>query len=458
MSKKTVDQFRDPLEDRGWQQMRVLLDQEMPEKKRRFIWWPLAGAAAVIVLLSGFLLLSNNQQNKDILSSQTNSLNTGNTQEDKTSLLDDLTKNDVPGPEQNSSVSLEIQKSSENSSVVSKNRTSVNTFAESISSNTIKEATGKIRVDPEKITEVTGKISSANDESDQLITEDVLTGHLIQTDADGEANAQYIRARQSEILMPLNEKFSLLTYLYGLNTDEIFNSGQIAVDPPVQIKRKSRFDLSLSSALISDAGLNKISYDVGAQLRYRPLKKVAIALGAYFWKIRSEQTFTATTKVANPGVGFQDQNDALLVAIPEMEADSIGRLQAGNVTYVRTIKKLSYLKVPLVLHFFPNQKWQPYIGVNYMFLLSDGRNGLLENNTQYDFASNGAGSNSIYVSELVRGMNRGFLIGIGYQSGNHLAFDLSYTHSGKSYLNYPVTKGTFNEYHRFIRFGLNYRF
>ena len=61
MSKKTAERFQDPLEDQGWQQMRILLDQEMPEKKRRFIWWPWLGATgtAALLLFSGYQLFFN---------------------------------------------------------------------------------------------------------------------------------------------------------------------------------------------------------------------------------------------------------------------------------------------------------------------------------------------------------------------------------------------------------------
>ena len=52
MSNKNEATGRDPMEDKGWQQMKTLLDQEMPSRKRVVAWWYWAGAAAVVTMIA----------------------------------------------------------------------------------------------------------------------------------------------------------------------------------------------------------------------------------------------------------------------------------------------------------------------------------------------------------------------------------------------------------------------
>lgn len=453
MSKRTAERFQDPLEDRGWQQMKQLLDREMPEKKRRAMWWPWFGVTAVFLIFLITYAVSHtfktDSQEKDQVQSE-------GTQLSETPVL--------PGEVANKTKTEADRSLNENLNPSSLKDTRSETPGSKEKGNTelsVFIAESK-RLEPPATDdfEATRKIPA--------IIENEITSGENQMDTDPASgfdqsgrDAVVVQNEKKESLQNtydlafLDKTAFVLDYRYALGIPEQVLAQESG--DQIQAGKKAKVDLELSTAVLTESSFKKPSFDIGLDLSYRPFRNVAVGAGFYYWTIRSDQTFTATNNSSGfLGAAQNDFGDAL-VAIPEMQdKDTMDRQQPGNITYYQTIRNISYLRIPLFIRLFPESPWQPYAGIDQLFLLSDGRNGLLENQRSLDAVTNGA--TIVSFSELVRRSNTAFLFGLRYQPGNHWSVDLSYHHAGKSYLNYSVSQGAFYEYHRFFRLALGYRF
>ncbi|MCB0665906.1 MAG: hypothetical protein KDC80_08805 [Saprospiraceae bacterium] len=455
MSKGTADRFRDPLEDQGWQQMKKLLDREMPERKKRIIWWPWLGVASVLLILVVTFAnrLDQPEMNQDIVTGTGSDL-VPSTDDQK--LAEPAT---LPGDE-------EISSTSGADRDVIKKRNALGTEVTSIRS-------GKIDSDQKPETQTNG--SASGDEIEEVennpdrtvsmsilpepqesgkpggLQDDIPTG----TDTELISAGKIVEQRKFDPLFSLGQSQNYLGHRYAISSEisQMDLSGS-----PIQRKKQSGFDFGFAGALLMERSFKKPSIDLGIDFRYKPVKYLAIGTGLYFWQIRSNQTFTATDNASGLLGAFQNALGDALVAIPEMQnQDTLDRQQPGNTTYIQTIKSISYLRIPIYLELCLHDKWQPYVGMDQIILLSDGRNGLLENKTQLDLAITN-GSNVSSFSELVRPSNGAVFFGLKYRAANHWLVDLSYHHGRKSYLNYAIARGDYFEYHRFFRLGMQYRF
>jgi len=466
MSGKTAERFQDPLEEQGWQQMKVLLDQEMPEKKRRLIWWPWLGAtaAATIILFLGYQLFSD-QPGANVNENQKLTLVEGKNEpvaEESQDQQDEEITMAANSEMKNATISTE--KENAGSNTTQKNDDSMLKDAKSQVDNNVKfeksEAIPSRNSEegelPNSIVESDPK-SGANARSPRANTPsqpDIADENsLLETKiVDEQINADRPKISQTVINVP---QF-IIEHIYVIN-HHILDLGE-NVSPTISTDKRPNWDVSLATAITSDLNVDNPGFDLGAQLRFKPLKTLAIGTGAYFWSIRSDQTFTSYSYTdPNTPISTRDDQDGALVAIPERQnLDSMDQMQPGSVSYIQTIKNLRYLRIPIFIQFFPEHAWQPYVGINHMVLLSDGRNGLLESSANADLATNG---NKIEpFTDLVRRSNTGIVLGVGYRSGRHFGFDLSYTFAGKSYLNYEISEGKYTEHHRFLRVGLDYQF
>lgn len=455
MSKGTADRFRDPLEDQGWQQMKKLLDREMPERKKRIIWWPWLGVASVLLIL--VVTFANRvdkpEMNQELVTGTGSDLvpSTGNQK-----LANPAT---LPGDEKISSTSGEDRDVIEESNALGKEVTSIRSGkidsdqkpGTQANVSVVGDEIEEVENNPDRTVSMSIPPEPQGSDPPGEVQEDIRTGTEKELISAGKIDEQ----RKLDPLLTLGQSQNYLDHRYSI-------SGEIPQMDlnriPVQRKKQSVFDFGFAGALLMESSFKKPSIDLGIDFRYKPVKYLALGTGLYFWQIRSNQTFTATDNSSGLlGANQHDLGDAL-VAIPEMHSqDTLDRQQPGNTTYIQTIENISYLRIPIYLEFCLHHKWQPYVGMDQIILLSDGRNGLLENKTQLDLAITN-GSNVSSFSELVRPSNGAVFFGLKYRAANHWLMDLSYHHGRKSYLNYAIARGDYFEYHRFFRLGLQYRF
>lgn len=447
MSKKIADRLRDPLEDQGWQQMKVLLDREMPESKRRVIWWPLMGAAAAIALLFlGYHYISNNNE-QPFLVENSRSDSRIPTEGDKTSHTDKVLDSESLSTSLSELEHIKTETASTpalTSGIKNQNRQTKHTIGNVRTSQQDESQYADPKLEAEKGNEV----ALVLDEPLQRFESEVHTN--VDAQSSPESDFQRVTA--------IAGLTSSLNYIYPIQRNEWFVP--LSIEQTVEVRRDPRIDFSLATGMLTDHSVSKPSFDLGGQIRLKPSGKIALGLGSFFWSINSDQTFSAVSVQTN---ALTDSKDFSLSAVQgASRADSASVPQAGFSYYSGQVNHLAYWRVPVFIQFFPTGKWQPYVGVSQNILLSDGSRGLLASSASNDFQSIGSGgansSSSQPITDLVRMNNTAFLIGLTFQTHKHLAIDLSYAHSKLSYLNYQVSEGDFDEYHRFLRLSLAYRF
>ncbi|MCB0687612.1 MAG: hypothetical protein KDC53_13850 [Saprospiraceae bacterium] len=439
---KITGSNRDPLEDRGWLQMKVLLDQELPERKRRFIWWPWIGAVAAGVV--GVLLLPNIVTNN------------GNTKSLTPSLVMDEQKISVekqvemmPLDQSSTNEDHRSQKAIKNSNTTTKPISQLFKNEPIPAGN---EERVEVQIKIEKGQE--GKANNAfvtelNSEElpDAKPATEIFTQQKSDSVSDVVIYPSLLREIPSSIISPLP-----YTYLLSQRSKDLPLVHDSST--PVDIRSVSKFDFAINTSIISDVAFHNASFDLGGQIRMKPLRIMSVGLGAFYWRINNSQVFS--TEQTNTGSRVTTVD--ALVANPEMDSNSPGFSNNGSAISYREISQLSYLRVPLFFQFLPERKWQPYLGIQHMILLSDGQQGILESSKQADFATSAPAASSNEIPDLVRLHNSGFILGLTFATHKHWTFDFSVSHSPRSYLNYSVGAGDYVEYHRFFRLGVGYRF
>lgn len=427
MSKGIVDQPRDPLEDLGWQRMRVLLDQEMPEKKKKAVWWPWIGMAATLgafVLWHHFTTVSVQETSKP---------------------QQELTATGPAGQETTESAqSLQDEKDGDkvlataDSPVVTDSRVSEVAF---------NLKTGdKIRENPEG--EVTGAQNSAGkfgkkmpavtiDPPAEVVTSSELSGRSDQISTP--ENRESFEAFPS---LP-DRTLSALDHIYSVESasSKVSSSG----DFKIETEPVSSIDVAVNLGMLTAGSEPGFSYDLGGSIRYKPSRKVALGLGANLWSVGANQDFTATAPQTS--IIGDDRNLTLSAA------DQADTPVAGANTYSGRVNHLSYLRIPLYVQLFPESRWQPYVGLNQVILLAEGSGGIFTRES-HDFSV----SQGRPIDDLVRKSNTSLMAGITWSPTGQFKVDLSMARAGKSYLNYQVSQGTYAEYHNFWRLALAYRF
>jgi hypothetical protein len=444
MSRKIADRLHDPLEDQGWQQMKVLLDREMPESKRRLIWWPLTGAAATLALLFlGYQFIQSHKE-QSLLADSTSAdtsvlLEGGPTISSLEPVLDapastaDLAKSgNFDGA---SSAPLPLEKKQDRKEKYSN--------------------TASVMPDNQQNKGQAADLPFKVNKENEVI--DVPEDHLLagESEVAGFDDSNSISKNELQELVAIESLGSSLKYSYPIQHNEWFEP--LTIEHNIEVAKNSVVDFSLATGMLTDNTISKPSFDLGGQIRLKTSGKIAIGLGSFFWAISNNQTFSAVTPPTNSLTAAKDFSLSADQGI--QRADSASVPQAGFSYYTGQINNLAYWRVPVFIQFFPSGKWQPYIGASQNILLSDGSQGLLESNGSRDFATVGSGaSTSQPITDLVRMSNTAFLIGLTFQTHRHFSIDLAYAHSKLSYLNYRVNEGDFYEYHRFLRFSLAYRF
>jgi hypothetical protein len=430
MSKGIVDQPRDPLEDLGWQRMRVLLDQEMPEKRKRAVWWPWIGMAATLgafVLWHHFTSVSLPETSKP---------------------LQELTTTGSAGQEAIASAQP-LQEENDGDRLLATTDSPVVTDSRRSEDGGNLEAGDRIRQNPAG--EVTGARNNAGkfgkempvdiaDPPAGMVTPSELSGwsDQITTPANRES-FEVFPSLPDRILSTLDHKYPAESTSSKVSSSDDFK---------IESEPMSRIDVAVNLGMLTAGSEPGFSYDLGGNIRYKPSRKVALGLGANIWSVGANQDFTAT---APPTSAIADNRNLTLAAADQ--ADAPGTPVAGVNTYSGSVDHLSYLRIPLYVQLFPESRWQPYVGLNQVILLAEGSGGIFTRES-HDFSI----SQGRPIDDLVRKSNTSWMAGISWSPTGQLKVDLSMARAGKSYLNYEVSQGTYAEYHNFWRLALAYRF
>ncbi|MBK8505093.1 MAG: hypothetical protein IPL46_24545 [Saprospiraceae bacterium] len=311
MSKKIADRLRDPLEDQGWQQMKVLLNREMPESKRRMIWWPLMGAAAtVVLLLLGYQYIFNNTEQ---------TLLTGNSTSDSPDLSDKAQTKGHP--------EVVLDSIPSNSDFAEST-----TFKSSNASTSHQPAIKKNQNQKEKSSSINhGMLANHRDKrqdnnpeyEDKKGVEGVTVlenpSPFIEPEINDYVDPQGRIETESRSLSPIASSLSSLKYIYPIHRNEWFEP--MTIEHIIDAPRDPLVDFSLATGMLTDNSVSKPSFDLGGQIRLKPSGKIAIGLGSFFWSINSNQTFSA---VSSPTNSFNDSKDFSLSADQGIQrADSV---------------------------------------------------------------------------------------------------------------------------------------
>ncbi len=449
MSKKIVDRLRDPWEDRGWQQMRVLLDQEMPRRKKGVIWWPWIGVAAS---LGAFVLW--------LQFTPFSSTTTSNSKQELTS-TDRGLEQEIADREENvealtdHSGATALSGSGKSSPQV---EMSAKLTDEMPGKNDVRTPAGK--ADRERIHEETFYVKEHMSVNQILIpdrgakAEESILSEISEKKAEIATIGDRTMAKEIGNFNPLTGKDPYLSYIYPV--DPIRQSVYLFDEPKIEREKRQLFDAALNVGLFTENTFSAVSFDLGSTLRYKPTRQIAVGVGAYYWSVQANQSFTSS--VNQPSTSLDD-NKNFTVSVADQEQflpDSLNAPGQGTTNYFASINQLSYLRLPVFIQLFPGKIWQPYLGLNQMVLLSEGQGGLLSSRASNDqFIGN---QSSRRIDDLVRRSNTSFLIGLAWQPARHLSLDFSVSSAGKSYLNYEVSEGEYAEYHNFWRIAFAYRF
>lgn len=449
MSKKIVDRLQDPWEDRGWQQMRVLLDQEMPNRKKRIIWWPWIGVAASLgafVLWLQFAPFSSTNSSNSI--QELSSTDRGQDKE-----IADREENVETLPDESGST---VVIGSGNSSSPAEKSAKVNGAMPN--KDVVKTPAGEIdgdRIDmkTDYVTEHKSLVQIPMPDPGSNERE-ILPVDTPEDKAQIAAIEDRNIARENGNFSPLYRKEHYAKYIYSV--DPINHSLYSFDEPKVEREKRQLFDAALNVGLFSENTFSALSFDLGSTLRYKPTRQIAVGVGAYYWSVQANESFTSSRN--QPSNSFND-NRNFTVSVADQEqflSDSLNSPSLGTTIYFATVNQLSYLRLPVFIQLFPGRTWQPYLGLNQIILLSEGQRGLLGVRSSNDqFIGNQA---SRRIDDMVRTSNTSLLFGLAWQPARHLSLDLSVSRAGKSYLNYEVSEGEYAEYHNFWRIAFAYRF
>lgn len=427
--------------------MRVLLDQEMPIRKKRIIWLPWIGVAASLAAFvlwfqfSPFSSTSTSNSMQELSSTDTAPEKEITHREETETLTDDRGVTAVSGSGKSSLPAEKIGKVTGEMPGKDVARTPAG------------EAAGD-RIDKE--TDYMEEHKSVNqipipDRGSKA--EESIQSEILEKKAQIATIGDRTVAIETGNFNPLTGKDPYISYIYPV--DPINHSLYSFDEPKIQREKRQLFDAALNVGLFTENTFSELSFDLGSTLRYKPTRQIAVGVGAYYWSVQANQSFTSSV---NQSQSFNDDRN-FIVSVADQERfipDSLNSPSLGTTSYFASINQLSYLRLPVFVQLFPGKTWQPYLGLNQIILLSEGQGGLLSSRASNDqFIGN---QSSRRIDDLVRTSNTSLLFGLAWQPARHLSLDLSVSRAGKSYLNYEVSEGEYAEYHSFWRIAFGYRF
>jgi hypothetical protein len=473
MSNKNDTTYRDPLEDKGWAQMKALLDKEMPNRNRRMAWWYWAVASAVVALIGwiGYAQIQQQETKTLTLSDKNDTEATESFSEVGTlehgKMIDQKEKESQTG----ASVSTTLLKAKDggdhNKSPGDKPEKTRNALqsrnAEKLADQNSQKSindTGLL-VSETKLsqTEKNETVQEVDNSSENVPVYQIEPNPDFKGQKDKNVRTDLIaddgKKRNVGQLVYLSAPDFMVSYRPSISLSESLLMAVAArEDAAIEVPDgKKGFNFSLEAAVISEAQFSKLSVDGGAQVRYAFNDVLALGSGVYFWQISNTQQFAGTQSAL--GFQSQDMGDPQLVIEPELMDVTTGNVNNVRMLEVANADNLSYLRIPLYIQLFPHRKLQPRMGVNQLLLVSDNFPGAAEEQT--DLNAN-PGAKAERLEDIVRQTNLSYEIGITFQPNDHLYLDLSYQRGQSSYLNYEVMSRTFQEYHRSWRLAAGFRF
>ncbi len=429
-----MDWHSEEWKESGWAKMSVILDREMPQKKKRrrffLMWFGLAG----LVLVTAGLIWSRSgkldavdviipavtQEQSAVTSNQHNNLanhsdatpiidsietNTKSTVVEADDFIENINPNEVRSNElyQNSEASkskrilIESEKKAQNA-----------------------QLEPAVSVSPEKkIMEVVVDLPVSDEKSNKK-NKSIKTKNGINnvTTSVPEKSAAHVTKRDQLVIyitkLPVLD-LRIDDFERAINWVEMKDW-----EAPVLVKAKKEFSPKWTAELFAGAypGLNtyKFGWNSGISAGYRFAPKWTLKLGAAWGRHQFEN------------LNFYGVSDALVAT------DPLGDVNTEFVTpeydpQVAQKKSLSYIDVPLQLNFYLSDHWYTYAGYQLSFLLSI--NDPFSLNAETDLVASGQEERVVeldpYTQELLVRRNSAVIGGIGYQIGR-FSFQAGYQH------------------------------
>lgn len=451
MSKGTSDHYQENhLEDIGWARMKSILDKEMPQKKRRFLWLPLYGgiaASMAIIGLATYILMSSGyeaasqltvrQQTDEQIGSESQAGQEAISSQKETVVVNADSKPPVMQDLETSTRTVHQESGEENPQ-----ESSINAV--------IPASTRKSKVSsPEEIaTASTPDVDHRKGESmDSKLMTDVTKE---ETRGDHITDSKLIDREQRTVthVALLPHSSSVLAYDEDMSIRIYQDTFRSPARDLIKIKNR-RFSIEVGASVLSDLPLRTLSWDGGLNLRYRFSSKIGISTGLFFWRMNSSRTFYTNQYTANAQA--DRANSDWFVDLNNSQVDT---LQLAGST-----DKLNYIRLPLKVQLYPENRLSPSIGVSRIWYVE----GLQSAEEQFsvDFSSGiptTGGSLSAVAPEIVRKNNWTVDLGVTYRITDHFLTDFSISRGLKSYVNYHIQGSDFSELHNHYRLSMFYRF
>ena len=436
------------LEDRGWSEMRVILDRELPEKKRRFVWLPWMGAVAAVILV---ILLMRPFESGEVPIERTIPPENTGAGVDKPAGVAMGQSNSSDDKKQ------EVLIADNNAALLQRIESGTDAISEEQNSFVNVEEAGSILSETGEAEKV---IAPDNFEGRNVDGKDVgmpLNGFDLEKDNDavdmvddstwpdeqGKTRAGRLR------WIPIDTR-NLFVEDRARDITVVFLGNEDGEADKLEVKQHKRFNFSVSMGMLSVPKFDKLSWDAGAGLDFNLSKDVTLGTGLYFWKIKGHQEFGQDPNTLRfYGTNGPDAGNRL-----EMDVDQPTIVDQSDVV---SIESISYLRVPVVLRAFTSNRLTPYVGIQWITLLEPSTGLNAESNDFVATVSPGV-SQGLARSDWLRKSNVAWNLGLGYTIFGNFHVDASYSQGLESYLNYDIDQGTYHKLHRFFRLGFGYRF
>jgi hypothetical protein len=435
MCAKVVDQNGDHMEDRGWQQMKELLDLEMPVKmRRRLFWLPWAGGIAAVLLMA---FLYRGAAEKLQPTDQGDVAAELSSEPPTVALKNEAPLNADPIPTNENALPLITQASKSKSQEVQAEKAPVlRGSPRNLKTDVLSQPAQPEHLDPaldgavatDPTTEIDGH-TPADPASDQHIISDPSKAENTPGD------------RKVPVLDRLALTNAYLSKPWALDTKPL-QWQRSDLGKMIQAESRNGWGLAAAAGLLAESSGHEWGYDIGARLHYRFANILVIETGAHYWSIKSAQTYTQQ----GTDMPWSPLNDAIdfLGSTPGI---GLGADPSISIAYSRSP---AYLRWPLAIRFFPEGHWQPYAGIEQLFVIGTAKTEAAREST--------INRNSYQIEEdFTRSKNFAWKVGFVYQPKGRFYLDLSYTHANDSHLRLDVIEGSHREIHRYFRLGLGYQ-
>lgn len=418
-----MDWQREEWKDAGWAKMNVILDREMPQKKKRhrffLMWFGLAGIALIAVGIiwsrSGKLnsvetpipLVSKSQPTKD-----------PNTNEEITEIIENSASQE---PISSNTESTYAEPSRIGKKIVPsevKNNENYNKNANQLSESVAQHKPDKVKKDVVLSNQRNVNESFKNEKSKEP-TQSIIEDNLIHKDLASNPEKEILDTRPARIISTLARLPVLV-----LDLDD-FERAITWVEmkdweTPIKVQTKTTFTPKLTGELFGGAypGLKTYSFgwNAGMAVGYHFAPRWALKLGAGWGRHQFEN------------LNFYGVSDAIVASDPLEDINSEFVVTPVYDPQVAQKKSLAYIDIPFQVSFYLSDHWYTYAGYQQSFLLSINDPFSLKAEENLDSRQDESTVDlDPYAQELLVRKNSALLGGIGYQLGR-FSFQAGYQH------------------------------